>query len=148
MEGRVVAHWWMCREQTGLLQSKTGSVAPEAGWTSWAGLFWWLCLCWTLGYGRLWIPETWRLPQQTQCCSEWRGGGSVGGLLLKSTVRSHLHSFEHVKLRLFWLHRRASCSALRLYGDTSPSWMRLMTVVSSGNFRSLTDRSPEVQSFV
>src|SRR4029434_9069336 len=72
-------------------------------------------------------------------------GGSAGGLLLKSTVISVLSVFSS---RLLRTHHRARCSTSLLYADSSSSRMRPMTNVSSANFRSLTDGSPEVQSFV
>src|SRR4029434_11029865 len=74
-------------------------------------------------------------------------GGSAGGLLLKSTVISTVLSV--FSSRLLRPHHRTSCSPPRLYADaSSSSRMRTMTDVSSANFRSLTDGSPEVQSFV
>src|SRR4029434_10447572 len=73
-------------------------------------------------------------------------GGSAGGLLLKSTVISTVLSV--FGSRLLRPQHRTSCSTSRLYADSSSSRMRPMTGVSSANFRSLTDGSPEVQSFV
>lgn len=75
-----------------------------------------------------------------QCCWGWWLGGSQSAVI--STVFSLFNS------RLFWLHQRTSCSTSRLKTDSSPSCMRLMTVVLSTNFRRLTDGSPEVQSLV
>lgn len=58
-----------------------------AGSTSSAGPFSRWCRCWTssLGLGRWWIPETWMIPQQTQCWSVVMGC-RVGWLFPKSSV--------------------------------------------------------------
>ncbi len=71
---------------------------------------------------------------------------SVGRLLLKSTViATVLNVFSS---RFLWLHKMTNCSTSHLYADSSPFWMRPLSVVSSANFRSLTDSSPEVQLLV
>ncbi len=68
-------------------------------------------------------------------------GGRDGGFLLKSTIISTvLRVFSSRLLRLQLLHF--------LSVSKSPSLMRQMTLVLSANFRSLTEGSFEVQSFV
>ncbi len=69
-------------------------------------------------------------------------GGSAGGFLLKSTIISTVLSV--LSSKLFLLHQTASCSTSCLSANSSPSWMRAMAVVSSANFRSLTEGSVEV----
>ncbi len=73
---------------------------------------------------------------------EWgRAGGSP-------EVQDHLHCFEHVKLQVV---KNAPDSQLLNFLSVSrlvTSWMRPISVVSSANFRSLTEGSLDVQSLV
>ena len=72
----------------------------------------------------------------------------VGGaaILLKSTTMSTV--FRALSSRFLQLHQLCSRSISLLYADSSPLEMRPTRVVSSANFRSLTDGWREVQLLV
>ena len=72
----------------------------------------------------------------------------VGGaaFLLKSTTISTV--YWTLSCRLLQLHQLCSRSIYLLYADSSPLKMRPTRVVSSANFRSLTDGWREVQRLV
>lgn len=65
-------------------------------------------------------------------------GASVGGGA-PLEVHCHLHSFEGVQLQIVITTAKCQLSAASLYADSSPSWMRLMAIVLSPNFRRFTD---------
>ncbi len=60
--------------------------------------------------------------------------GRAGGFLLKSMIISTVLSV--LSSRLLRLHQTASSSTSCLKADSSPFWMRPISVVSSANFRS------------
>ncbi len=72
--------------------------------------------------------------------------GESAGFLLKSMIISTVLSV--LSSRLFRLHQTASSLTSCMKADSSPSWMRQMSLVSSANFRSLTEVSLEVQSLL
>ncbi len=73
--------WWMCREQTGWLSvdldQQLQVELPELSRKyilRWAFFMMESMLDVHFRSCRLWIPETWRFPQQTQCCwGSWVG---------------------------------------------------------------------------
>ena len=71
---------------------------------------------------------------------------SGGRALLKSIVYSIV--LRVFSSRLLWLHQDVSHATPCLYTDSSPSWIRPMTVVSSVNLRSFTEELVEVQSHI
>ncbi len=83
---------------------------------------------------KLWAQESKWLKLQLQCCSWWWAGGEQGGFFLKSTIISTVLSVLSSRLRL---HQTASSLTSCLQADSSPSWMRPISVVSSANFRKL-----------
>ncbi len=121
----VLIQWW---------QSWAVSAAPVEGWTSSAGEgstasagpFYNVVWC-------RWCPVIWMSPLQSQCCSWWWVGRVQGGLLKSTAISTLLSVFSS---RLLRLHQ------------TDNSWMRPISVVSSANFRSLTEVSLDVQSLV
>ncbi len=74
-------------------------------------------------------------------------GGEQGGF--SPEVHDHLHSVLSVlSSRLLRLHQTASSLTPCLLADSSQSWMRPISVVSSANFKSLTEGFLDVQSLV
>ena len=73
-------------------------------------------------------------------------GVSGAAFLLKSTTISTV--FRALSSRMLQLHQLCSHSISLLYADSSPLEMRPTRVVSSANFRSLTDGWREVQLLV
>lgn len=80
---------------------------------------------------------TWPLMQMGVC---WPA------LFLKSTMSSLV--LDMLRVRLFTVHHCTRCSTSSRYDVSSLSRMRPITVVSSANFRSLTDGELDVQLLV
>ena len=73
-------------------------------------------------------------------------GSIQGGCFRKSTTISTV--FCGLSTKLLLLHHATRCSTSHLYADSSPFLISPMTVVSSANFRILTEGFVEIQSFV
>ncbi len=87
-----------------------------------------------LGDGGAQEPEWLHCRHSVVHDGEW---GESRGVSLKSTIISTVLSV--LSSRLLRLHQTASSLTSCLYADLSPSWMRLIGVVSSANFKSLTE---------
>ncbi len=84
-------------------------------------------------------------PLLLRCCSWWWVGESRG---VSPEVHDHLHCLERVELQVVKIAPDSQLLNLLSEADSSPPWMRPMTVVSSANFKSLTEGSLDVQSLV
>ncbi len=72
--------------------------------------------------------------------------GRAGGI--SPEVHDHLHSFEHVELQVVKTAPDSQLLNLLSVSRLVTSWMSPVSVVSYTNFRSLTEGSLDVQSFV